>query len=183
MGNNIEVLISEERLAARVKELGRQLSADYAGKDPLFVCVLKGACIFFADLIRAMTCSVQFDFIQAASYGNGTSSSGEVRIVKDTQASVVGRNVVLIEDIVDSGRTLARLSRLLYERGAKSVKLCALLDKPSRRDEGGAEAEYVGFAIDDLFVVGYGLDFAERHRELPYVGVLSPEEARGEGNE
>lgn len=168
-------LYSARAIAARVKKLGKAISADYAGKDPLFVCVLKGACIFFSDLVRAVSLPVQMDFVQAASYGGGTVSSGEVRIVKDVECSVAGRHVLLVEDIVDTGRTLARLQELFKARGARSVQICALLDKPSRRAAGGVRAAYCGFTVEDRFVVGYGLDLDEKYRNLPYIGELPPQ--------
>ena len=171
------VLLSARKIRARVKRLGKQLTAAYAGKDPLFVCVLKGACVFYADLVRAVRCPVQFDFVQASSYGSGTVSSGEVRLEKATDQPVAGRHVVLVEDIVDTGRTLAYLKRLFLQQGARSVAICALLDKPSRRAAGGAQADYVGFTIADRFVVGCGLDYAERFRNLPAIAELPAEEA------
>ena len=170
------VLLSEEQLRTRVRELGAQLSEDYRDKDPVMVCILKGAVVFYTDLLRAMDISCSMDFMAVSSYGNRTKASGEVEIRKDLSSSIEGRHVVIVEDIVDSGYTLTYLSRMLRSRGAKSLKLCTLLDKPSRRAPGiTLKADYFGFEIGNGFVVGYGLDYAERYRNLPYIGILKPE--------
>lgn len=168
------ILISEEALRAKVRELGARIAADYAGKNPLVVSVLKGATVFVADLIRAMDIPLGIDFIATTSYGNGDVSSGVVRILMDLESSIKGRHVLVVEDIVDTGRTLNYLLKVLSTRGPASLRLCVLLDKPQRR-ETPVKADYVGFEIPDYFVVGYGLDYAEKYRNLPFVGVLKPE--------
>ena len=171
-----KVLFSQEQLQTRIRELGAQLSEDYRGKTPTMVCILKGAIMFYTDLVRSMDIPLTMDFMAVSSYGNSTKSSGEVEIRKDLSTSIEGRHVVIVEDIVDSGFTLTYLTRLLNTRGAKSIKLCTLLDKPSRRAPGiTLRADYSGFAVGNEFVVGYGLDYAELYRNLPYIGVLKPE--------
>ena len=169
-----KVLISEEQLRHKVRELGRQISADYAGKNPLLISVLKGATVFLADLIRAMDIPLGIDFIATSSYGNAESSTGVVRILMDLETSISNRHIVIVEDIVDTGHTLNYLLEMLKARQPASIKLCVLLDKPERR-EVPIQADYVGFTSPDYFVVGYGLDFAEKYRNLPFVGVLKPE--------
>jgi hypoxanthine phosphoribosyltransferase len=166
-----EVLVSGEELEARVAELGAELSRDYAGSDLLLIGVLKGAVFFMADLIRQLTIPCEIDFMAVSSYGNSTDSSGVVRILKDLDASIEGRNVVVIEDIVDSGLTLSYLLRNLEARNPASVEVCALLTKPERR-VADIECRYVGFEIPNRFAIGYGLDYAERYRSLPYVAAL-----------
>ena len=171
-----KVLFSQEQLQTRILELGAQLSEDYRGKTPTMVCILKGAIMFYTDLVRSMDIPLTMDFMEVSSYGNSTKSSGEVEIRKDLSTSIEGKHVVIVEDIVDSGFTLTYLTRLLNTRGAKSIKLCTLLDKPSRRAPGiTLRADYSGFAVGNEFVVGYGLDYAELYRNLPYIGVLKPE--------
>ena len=171
-----KVLFSQEELQSRIRELGAQLSEDYRGKTPTMVCILKGAIMFYTDLVRSMDIPLTMDFMAVSSYGNSTKSSGEVEIRKDLSTSIEGKHVVIVEDIVDSGFTLTYLTRLLNTRGAKSIKLCTLLDKPSRRAPGiTLRADYSGFAVGNEFVVGYGLDYAELYRNLPYIGVLKPE--------
>ena len=167
-------LYSREDIAARVKELGQQLSRDYGDSDPLMVVVLKGSAMFASDLLREMSISLQVDYIGTSSYGDATESSGHVRIVKDIDASLQGRHVVILEDIVDTGLTLDYLLRTLHLREPASLKICALLDKPSRR-KAEVPVDYIGFSIDDHFVIGYGLDYASRYRNLPYIGVLKLE--------
>jgi len=169
-----QVLISEEELRARVRELGHTLARDYAGKNPLIVSVLKGATIFVADLIREMDIPLGIDFIATSSYGNSDTSSGVVRILMDLASSIRGRHVLIVEDIIDSGRTLHYLLSALGTREPASLRLCVLLDKPERR-EVPVHVDYVGFNIPDYFVVGYGLDFAEKYRNLRFIGVLKPE--------
>ncbi len=169
-----EVLVSTEALAARIKELGEAISADYAGRDILMVGVLRGAVIFMADLARAISRPVTIDFMAVSSYGASTSSSGVVKIVKDLDEDVAGRHLLIVEDIIDSGLTLKYLFENLKSRKPASVKICTLLSKPSRRKV-DVPVDYNGFTIPDDFVVGYGLDFAEKYRNLPYVGVLKPE--------
>jgi hypoxanthine phosphoribosyltransferase len=166
-----EVLIDEETLAARVAELGAEVSADYEGRDLLLIGVLKGAVFFMADLMRHLTVACEVDFMAISSYGDATDSSGIVRILKDLDISIEGREVLVVEDIIDSGLTLSYLMRNLESREPASLEVCALLTKPSRR-EIDVPVRYVGFEIPNKFVVGYGLDFDERYRNLPYVGVL-----------
>ena len=169
-----EVLISEEELKQRVAELGKQISEDYRGEDVVLVCVLKGAVMFFSDLARHITGNVTLDFISCSSYGSSTVSSGVVRILKDLDRPVEGKNVVVVEDIVDTGTTLHYLLKNLKSRNAKSVRLAALLNKPDRRKV-DVHVDYQGFVIPDYFVVGYGLDYDEKYRQLPHVGVLKEE--------
>ena len=169
-----QVLISEEELKAKVKELGAQIARDYKDKNPLLISVLKGATIFLADLIRAIDIPLGIDFIATSSYGNSDTSSGVVRILMDLESSIRGRHVLVVEDIVDTGHTLHYLMNILSAREPASLRLCVLLDKPQRR-EVPIQADYVGFRIPDYFVVGYGLDYAEKYRNLPFVGVLKPE--------
>ena len=166
-----EILIDEETLAARVAELGAEVSADYEGRDLLLIGVLKGAVFFMADLMRHLTVPCEVDFMAISSYGDATDSSGIVRILKDLDINIEGREVLVVEDIIDSGLTLSYLMRNLESREPASLEVCALLTKPSRR-EIDVRVRYVGFEIPNKFVVGYGLDFAERYRNLPYVGVL-----------
>jgi hypoxanthine phosphoribosyltransferase len=166
-----EILIDRESLAARVAELGAEVSADYEGRDLLLIGVLKGAVFFMADLMRHLTVPCEVDFMAISSYGDATDSSGIVRILKDLDINIEGRHVLVVEDIIDSGLTLSYLIRNLESREPASLEVCALLTKPSRR-EIDVPVRYVGFEIPNKFVVGYGLDFAERYRNLPYVGVL-----------
>lgn len=175
MYNDLEkILITKDRLAARVKELSRDLDEEYRGKNPIVVCILKGSTLFFADLVREMKIPVEFDFLAISSYGNKTKSSGEVKMIKDLDNLIENRHVLIIEDIVDSGYTLTYLKKLLSSRKPASVKICTLLDKKSRR-EVPLEPDYCGFEIDDYFVVGYGLDYAQKYRNLPEIGILKPE--------
>jgi hypoxanthine phosphoribosyltransferase len=166
-----EILIDRETLAGRVAELGAEVSADYEGRDLLLIGVLKGAVFFMADLMRHLTVPCEVDFMAISSYGDATDSSGIVRILKDLDINIEGRDVLVVEDIIDSGLTLSYLIRNLESREPASLEVCALLTKPSRR-EIDVPVRYVGFEIPNKFVVGYGLDFAERYRNLPYVGVL-----------
>jgi hypoxanthine phosphoribosyltransferase len=168
-----QVLIDEETLQARIAELGEQISADYAGRDLLLLGVLKGAVFFMADLMRRLTVPCEIDFMAISSYGGATDSSGVVRILKDLDINIEGRNVLIVEDIIDSGLTLSYLVRTLEAREPASLEVCALLTKPERRQI-DVDVRYTGFEIPNRFVIGYGLDFAERYRNLPYVGVLSP---------
>ena len=169
-----EILIDEETLAARVAELGAEVSADYEGRDLLLIGVLKGAVFFMADLMRHLTVPCEVDFMAISSYGASTDSSGVVRILKDLDINIEGRNVLVVEDIIDSGLTLSYLMRSLKARKPASLEICALLTKPERR-EIEVPVKFVGFEIPNKFVIGYGLDFAERYRNLPYVGVLHPD--------
>jgi hypoxanthine phosphoribosyltransferase len=165
------VLISKEEIAGKVRDLGQRLSKEYGDKNPLMVCVLKGSTIFYADLVRQMDIPIQMDFIAVSSYGRHTSSSGEVRLNKDLDQSLEGRHVVVVEDILDTGLTLHYLTDMLRSRQPASLKICTLLDKPERRSV-AIEPDFCGFTVPDEFVVGYGLDYAERYRNLPYIGVL-----------
>ena len=174
MERDIEkVLFSEEQLQTRVRELGEQISADYAGKEPLLISVLRGSYIFMADLSRAISQSCTIDFMAVSSYGGGTTSSGQVEIVKDLSDSIEGKDLLVVEDILDSGNTLSYLLQILQARHPASIRLCTLLDKPSRRVK-PIKADYVGFEVPDEFVVGYGLDYDEKYRNLPYIGVVKP---------
>lgn len=167
------ILISEEDLQKRVAELGAQISADYAGKEPILVSVLRGSYIFMADLTRRIDTFCRVDFMAVSSYGAGTVSSGQVSIIKDLSDSIEGRDVIVVEDILDSGNTLHYLFQILQARHPASIRLATLLDKPSRRTK-PITADYVGFEVPDEFVVGYGLDYDELYRNLPYIGVLKP---------
>ena len=170
------ILLSEEQLKKRIAEMGEEISRDYAGKTPTIICILKGAVMFYTDLLREISVPVTMDFMAVSSYGNKTKSSGEVEIRKDLSCSIENKHVLIVEDIVDSGFTLSYLSRMLASRGAASIKIATLLDKPARRAPGiTLQTDYSGFVIGDEFVVGYGLDYAELYRNLPYVGVLKPE--------
>jgi hypoxanthine phosphoribosyltransferase len=169
-----EVLIEEEPLQARIAELGREISDDYRGRDLLLIGVLKGAVFFMADLMRRIEIPCEVDFMAISSYGAGVDSSGVVRILKDLDISIEGRNVLVVEDIIDSGLTLSYLLRNLEAREPASLEICALLTKPARR-EIDIECRYIGFEIPNRFVIGYGLDFAERYRNLPFVGVIRDE--------
>lgn len=172
MKQDIEkVLLSEETIAAKVKELGAQIAKDYADKNPLIVSVLRGSFVFMADLVRAIDVPCTVDFMSVSSYGSGTTSSGEVKITKDFDVSIEGRHLIIVEDILDSGRTLSYLMKTLKARGAASIALCTFLDKPERRVV-PVEVAYKGFTVPDAFIVGYGLDYDQKYRNLPYVGVL-----------
>lgn len=175
MQNDIkEILISEEEIKKKIRELGKQIEKDYKDKDLLVVCVLKGAVLFLSDLIREINLPLSIDFMAVSSYGNSTKSSGVVRIIKDLEKDIQGKDLLIVEDIVDSGLTLSYLIENLKSREPRSVKLCTLLDKPEKRKV-EVFIDYTGFVIPDEFVVGYGLDFAEVYRNLPYVCVLKPE--------
>ena len=171
-----QVLLSEEQLQARVREMAAQIAEDYRDKNPTMVCILKGAVMFYTDLLRSIPIQLTMDFMAVSSYGKSTKSSGEVEIRKDLSSSIEGKHVIIVEDIVDSGFTLTYLTKMLASRGAASIKLCTLLDKPSRRAPGiTLKADYAGFEVGNEFVVGYGLDYAEQYRNLPYIGILKPE--------
>lgn len=169
-----KILISEEELENKVKALGAKIAADYKNKDLLLVCVLKGAVIFVSDLMRTIDLPLDIDFMAISSYGSNTKSSGVVRILKDLNASIEGRHVLIVEDIIDSGLTLSYLVDNLKSRGPASVEICTILDKPDRR-VADLEIKYTGFQVPDEFVVGYGLDYAEKYRNLPYIAVLKEE--------
>ncbi|WP_343424605.1 hypoxanthine phosphoribosyltransferase [Candidatus Amarolinea dominans] len=170
----LRVLIARDALSERVQALGAQISQDYAGRDLFLVAVLKGSVVFMADLIRAITVPHRIDFMATSSYGASTQSTGAVQIIKDLEESIEGRHVLIVEDIIDSGHTLAYLRRLLLARNPASLCICSLLDKKERR-EANVPVDYVGFVIPNEFVVGYGLDFNELYRNLPFIGVLKPE--------
>lgn len=169
-----KILINEEKLQIRVKELAEKISKDYEGKTPLFVCILKGSVFFTADLLRYLTIPCQMEFMAVSSYGSATKSSGEVKLIKDLNVPIENKDVIIIEDIIDSGNTLSYLKRLLLQRNPASVKICTLLDKPERRKV-DLKADYVGFTIPDEFVVGYGLDYNEDYRQIPEICILKRE--------
>ena len=168
-----EILFTEEQLKNRVNEIARQIEADYAGQEIMLVSVLRGSFVFMADLCRAIDLPCTLDFMSVSSYGSGTSSTGQVQITRDLSEDITGRNLIVIEDILDSGNTLSYLLKILEQRHPASMRLCALLDKPERRVK-PVELHYLGFSIPDAFVVGYGLDYAEKYRNLPYIGILKP---------
>lgn len=167
------VLVSEQQLKDKVAQLGAQISQDYAGKDLVLVSILKGAVVFMADLMRAVTIPCSIDFMVVSSYGAGTTTTGLVKIIKDLDSDLSGKDVLIVEDILDTGVTLSNLVPMLKMRDPNSVRSCAILDKPSRR-RADIQADYIGFQVPDEFVVGYGLDYDEKYRNLPYVGVLKP---------
>ena len=171
MSERIEVLLSEEEVDAKIQELGEQISKDYEGKQVHLVCVLKGGSFFMCELAKRITVPVSLDFMSVSSYGSDTKSSGVVRIVKDLDEPLQGKDVLVVEDIVDSGRTLSYLLEMLRDRKPNSLKLCTLLDKPDRRVV-EVPVEYTAFQIPDEFVVGYGLDYDQRYRNLPYIGIV-----------
>lgn len=171
MAERIKVLLSEERVNVRIREIGEQISRDYAGKQVHLVCVLKGGSFFLCELAKRITVPVSLDFMSVSSYGGDTKSSGVVKIVKDLDEPLKDKHVIVVEDIVDSGRTLSYLLEMLRDRGPASLRLCTLLDKPERRVV-DVSVDYTGFEIPDQFVVGYGLDYDQRYRNLPYIGVV-----------
>ena len=171
MSERISVLKSEEEVDARIKELGEQISRDYAGKQIHLICVLKGGSFFMCELAKRITVPVSLDFMSVSSYGSDTKSSGVVKIVKDLDESIKGKDVLVVEDIIDSGRTLSYLMEMLRDRKPASLHLCTLLDKPDRRVV-DVDVDYTGFQIPDAFVVGYGLDYDQKYRNLPYIGVV-----------
>lgn len=175
MDNDIEkILFTSEDIKAAVQKLGRKLTEDYQDKNPVVVGILRGAAPFMIDLIQAMDCYMEIDFMAVSSYGDDTKSSGSVKIIKDLDTDVTDRHVLIVEDIIDSGRTAQALRKLFAAKNAASVKICSLLDKPERR-EVDVQADYVGINTPNEFVVGYGLDFRQQYRNLPYIGVLKPE--------
>ena len=188
MADKINVLIPEETVDAKIKEIGEQISKDYAGKEVHLICILKGGVFFACELAKRITVPVSLDFMQVSSYGDATESSGIVRIKKDlddtmenkeviiVEEPLEGKNVLIVEDIIDSGRTLHYLIPVLKQRNPKSIRLCALLNKPDRR-EVEVQIDYLGFDIPDEFVIGYGLDYAQKYRNLPFIGVVEPEAA------
>lgn len=168
-----KVMFNEVELQGVCKRLGEQITKDYEGKDLLIVGILNGAIVFVTDLMRQIDRQINIDFMSVSSYGNGTTSSGNIHVAKDLNSDIAGRNVLIVEDILDTGNTLHQLTKMLKERNPASLKVCVLLDKPARREQ-EIYADYVGYTIPDAFVVGYGLDYAEEYRNLPYIGVLSP---------
>ena len=171
MAEHIKVLLTEEELDARIRAIGEQISRDYAGKQVHLICVLKGGSFFMCDLAKRITVPVSLDFMAVSSYGSGTKSGGVVKIVKDLDETIKGKHVIVVEDIVDSGRTLSYLLEMLWAREPESLRLCTLLDKPDRRVVDVA-VDYTGFLIPDEFVVGFGLDYGQKYRNLPYIGVV-----------
>ncbi|GGG24831.1 hypoxanthine phosphoribosyltransferase [Paenibacillus abyssi] len=169
-----ETLYDAEQIQQKVRELAENISRDFEGRNPLVICVLKGAFIFMADLVKNVSIPLEIDFMAVSSYGQSTKSSGVVKIIKDLDVSVEGRDVLIVEDIIDSGLTLSYLIDVLERRNAKSVTVVTLFDKPARRTV-ELDADYTGFTLPDEFVVGYGLDYAEKYRNLPYIGILKPE--------
>ena len=169
-----EVLFSEEQLKTRVNEIAKQIEKDYEGKEIMLISVLRGSFVFMADLCRCIDLPCTVDFMSVSSYGKGTSSSGQVQITKDLSSDITGQHIIVVEDILDSGNTLSYLLKLLEQRNPASIRLCTLLDKPDRRVK-HVDVHYSGFSIPDAFVVGYGLDYAEQYRNLPYIGILKPE--------
>ncbi len=172
--DKIRVLVSEEEVDRRIEEIGAQISRDYAGKQVHLICVLKGGVFFTCELAKRISIPVSMDFMSVSSYGAGTKSSGVVKLVKDLDEPLDGKEVLIVEDIIDSGRTLSYLIEILYRRNPASIRLCTLLDKPERR-VADVKVDYVGFAIPDEFVVGYGLDYNQKYRNLPYIGVVEME--------
>lgn len=175
MAEKVNIMFSEEEVDKRIKELGEQISKDYAGKEVHLVCVLRGGVFFMCELSKRITIPVSMDFMSVSSYGNDSKSSGIVKIVKDLDDSLEGKHVLVVEDIIDSGRTLSCLLEMLMERKPASLKLCTLLDKPDRRVV-EVPIDYTGFAVPDEFIVGYGLDYAQKYRNLPYIGVVELDE-------
>lgn len=172
MAEHIKVLVSEEEVDKRIRELGERISKDYAGKEVHMICVLKGGVFFMCELAKRITVPVSMDFMSVSSYGDDTKSSGVVRIAKDLDEPLEGRDVLIVEDIIDSGRTLSYLIKILEDRHPNSIRLCTLLDKPERRVKKDVNVDYCCFNIPDEFVVGYGLDYAQKYRNLPFIGVV-----------
>ena len=172
MKEKVDVLISEKEIDNRILEIADRINKDYEGEELTLICVLKGGVMFMCDLAKRLNLNVRLDFMSVSSYGSETKSSGVVKIIKDLDDSIDGKNVLVVEDIIDSGNTLSYLMDILKKRGPKSIKLCTLLDKPSRREKKDVFVDYVCFEIEDRFVVGYGLDYDQRYRNLPYIGVM-----------
>lgn len=166
-----DVLLTEEEIAVRIRELGKQITEDYEGKDIVAIGILKGSVLFMSDVVRRIDVPVEIDFMEVSSYGSGTTSSGVVRILKDLNVKIEGKHILIIEDIIDTGYTLSYLLENFKTRQPRSIKICTLLDKPDRR-KADVSADYTGFVIPDEFVIGYGLDYDQRYRNLPYIGVL-----------
>ena len=172
MENKIRVLIPEDQVAEKIKEIGAKISEDYAGKEVHLICVLKGGVFFTCELAKRITVPVSLDFMSVSSYGSGTQSSGVVKIVKDLDEPLAGKHVLIVEDIIDSGRILSYLIEILKQRGPADIRICTLLDKPSRRVKKEVQVDYTCFSIPDEFVVGYGLDYDQKYRNLPYIGAV-----------
>lgn len=172
MADKIRVLLNEEEVDKRIREVAEEINRDYAGKEVHLICILKGGVFFTCELAKRLTVPVSLDFMSVSSYGGGTESTGVVKIVKDLDQPLEGKNVLIVEDIIDSGRTLAYLIEILKQRGPKQIELCTLLDKPERRVKKQVEVKYTCFTIPDEFVVGYGLDYDQKYRNLPYIGVV-----------
>ena len=170
--HHIEVMLPEEKVDARIREIGEQISREYAGKSVHLICILKGSVYFTCELAKRLTIPVSLDFMSVSSYGSDTKSSGVVKIIKDLDEPLEGKNVIIVEDIIDSGRTLAYLIEVLKQRNPKNIELCTLLDKPERRVKKQVQVKYTCFTIPDEFVVGYGLDYDQKYRNLPYIGVV-----------
>lgn len=180
MKEKVDVLISEKEIENRILEIADRINKDYEGEELTLICVLKGGVMFMCDLAKRLNLNVRLDFMSVSSYGSQTKSSGVVKIIKDLDDSIDGKNVLVVEDIIDSGNTLSYLMDILKKRGPKSIKLCTLLDKPSRREKKDVFVDYVCFEIEDKFVVGYGLDYDQRYRNLPYIGVMELSDWIGE---
>lgn len=172
MADKIRVLLNEEEVDKRIREVAAEINRDYAGKEVHLICILKGGVFFTCELAKRLTIPVSLDFMSVSSYGGGTESTGVVKIVKDLEQPLEGKNVLIVEDIIDSGRTLAYLMEILKQRGPKQIELCTLLDKPERRVKKQVSVKYTCFTIPDEFVVGYGLDYDQKYRNLPYIGVV-----------
>ncbi len=172
MADKIRVLLDEEKVDRRIREVAAQINRDYAGKQVHLICILKGGVFFTCELAKHLTVPVSMDFMSVSSYGGGTESSGVVRIVKDLDESIAGKHVLIVEDIIDSGRTLAYLIEILKQRNPESIRLCTLLDKPERRIKKQVKVDYTCFTIPDEFVVGFGLDYDQKYRNFPYIGVV-----------
>ena len=174
MADKIRVLLTEEEVNKKISEVAAQINKDYEGKEVHLICILKGGVFFTCELAKRLTIPVSLDFMSVSSYGSDTKSSGVVKIIKDLDEPLEGKNVIIVEDIIDSGRTLAYLIEILKQRGPKSIHLCTLLDKPERRVKKQVHVDYTCFTIPDEFVVGYGLDYDQKYRNLPYIGVVEP---------
>lgn len=175
MAERVRVLLSEEEVDKRIKELGEQISKEFAGEEVHLICVLRGSTFFTCELAKRITVPVTIDFMQVSSYGSQTLSSGKIKIIKELEDSIMGKNVIVIEDIIDTGRTLSYLLNMLQEKKPNALRLCTLLDKPERRVV-DVDVDYTGFEIPDEFVVGYGLDYAQKYRNLPYIGIVEFDE-------
>ena len=172
MSETIKVLLTEEEVNKRISEVAEEINRDFADEDVHLICILKGGAMFMCELAKRLKGNVSFDFMDVSSYGGGTESTGIIKIIKDLDEDISGKNVIIVEDIIDTGRTLNNLSNLLKSRGPKSIKICTMLDKPSRRVEKEVKVDYKCFEIPNKFVVGYGLDYDQRYRNLPYIGVV-----------